>query len=282
VIFKAIEFSTKAHAGQHRKGTKIPYIIHPLGVAKILIEYGCPDHVVIAGILHDTVEDTTITLEQIKDTFGSAVADLVKAASEPDKSDTWENRKKHTIGMLKTLSKDAANLVLADKLDNIRAIGEDLERNGEGIWGRFNRPRDQQKWYYENLAAVFTDSLSAEQSRNLLDLFKAEVARVFGDGSQAVNGQIALNKPMNVLTEQDALNIFKKYIEQDKQRKDVFRITDSLPVNCSSYGLPKQDCWYVFCSSHPGQPYIICSSRLIAISKESGEVIYDGSANDEG
>ncbi|MFH1081665.1 MAG: HD domain-containing protein [Pseudomonadota bacterium] len=185
MIFKAIEFSTKAHAGQYRKGTKIPYIIHPLGVAKILIEYCCPDHVVIAGILHDTIEDTTVTFEQIKDIFGSAVADLVKAASEPDKSDTWENRKKHTIGMLKTLSEDAAILVLADKLDNIRAIREDLERNGEGIWGRFNRPKQQQKWYYENLLAVFTDSLTDEQSRNLLDLFKVEVARVFGSEIQS-------------------------------------------------------------------------------------------------
>ena len=102
MIFKAINYAAKAHSGQHRKGTKIPYIIHPLGVAKILIEYGCADHVVIAGILHDTIEDTTVTFEQIKDIFGSAVADLVEAESEPDKSDTWENRKK-------TYHRDAEN-----------------------------------------------------------------------------------------------------------------------------------------------------------------------------
>jgi hypothetical protein len=282
VIFKAIEFSTKAHAGQYRKGTKIPYIIHPLGVAKILIEYGCPDHVVIAGILHDTIEDTTVTFEQIKDIFGSEVADLVKAASEPDKSDTWENRKKHTIGMLKTLSKDAANLILADKLNNIRAIREDLGRSGEGIWGRFNRPKEQQKWYYENLSAVFTDSLTDEQSRNLLDLFKSEVAQVFGDGSQEGNAKITLDKPNAVLTEQDVRNIFKKYIEKEKLVVKIFTITDSLPVNCSSYGLPKQDCWYVLCSAHPSHVYMICSSRVVAISKATGEVVYDGSANDEG
>lgn len=179
MIFKAIEFATRAHSGQHRKGTKIPYIVHPLGVAKILIEYGCPDNVVIAGILHDTVEDTLVTLDEIKQTFGLNIADLVEEASEPDKTDTWENRKNHTIGMLKTLSKEAAKLVLADKLDNIRAIREDLERNGPCIWGRFNRPQEQQKWYYENLAAIFTDSLTDEQSRNMLALFKAEVAQVF-------------------------------------------------------------------------------------------------------
>jgi len=180
MIFKAIEFAARAHSGQHRKGTKIPYIVHPLGVAKILIEYGCPDHVVIAGILHDTVEDTPVTLNEIKQAFGWDIADLVEAASEPDKTDTWENRKNHTIGMLKTLSKEAAILVLADKLDNIRAIREDCERHGESLWHRFNRPRDQQKWYYENLATVFTDSLTDEGSWNLLNIFKAEVVRVFG------------------------------------------------------------------------------------------------------
>lgn len=65
MIFEAIEFATKAHAGQYRKGTGIPYITHPLGVSKILIENGCPEHVIVAGILHDTIEDTPVTFEEI-------------------------------------------------------------------------------------------------------------------------------------------------------------------------------------------------------------------------
>ena len=104
MIFKAIGFAVKAHSGQYRKGTKLPYIVHPLGVAKILIEYGCPEQLIVAGILHDAVEDTHVSLHEIKHLFGWDVADLVEAASEPDKSDTWENRKKHTIGMLQSLS----------------------------------------------------------------------------------------------------------------------------------------------------------------------------------
>jgi len=180
MIFKAIEFAARAHAGQYRKGTNIPYIVHPLGVAKILIEYGSPDHMTIAGILHDTIEDTPITLEQIKAIFGSAVADLVEAASEPDKSDTWENRKEHTIEHLKTLPHETVILALADKLDNIRAIREDLERNGEDLWGRFNRPREQQKWYYESLVSVISARLTDENSLPLIDLFRREVIRVFG------------------------------------------------------------------------------------------------------
>jgi (p)ppGpp synthase/HD superfamily hydrolase len=102
MIFKAIEFSTKAHTGLYRKGTKIPYITHPLNVAQILIEYECPESVVTAGILHDTLEDTQATVDDIRDAFGYEVADLVNAVSEPNKSDTWENRKAHTIKHLKT------------------------------------------------------------------------------------------------------------------------------------------------------------------------------------
>ena len=189
MIFQAIEFAAGAHRGQYRKGSKIPYIIHPLNVGKILIEHGCSDEVVIAGILHDTVEDTPVTLDNIRQEFGLKVADLVEAASEPDKSDTWENRKKHTIGMLKNLSQEAMILVLADKLDNIRAIREDLERDGDGVWERFNRPKGQQKWYYDSLMAVFTDSLTDEQSQNMLDFFTAEVVRVFGDVPQEMKSQ---------------------------------------------------------------------------------------------
>jgi len=100
MIFKAIEFAAKAHAGQYRKGTRVPYLVHPLNVAKILIDSGCSDVVAVAGILHDTVEDTPITLDEIRKHFGQAVAELVAGASEPDKSDTWENRKKHTIEYL--------------------------------------------------------------------------------------------------------------------------------------------------------------------------------------
>jgi (p)ppGpp synthase/HD superfamily hydrolase len=83
MIFKVIEFATLAHSGQYRKGTKIPYIVHPLAVGQILIEHGCSVQVVIAGILHDTLEDTRVTIGEINDLFGKEVADLVQAVSEP-------------------------------------------------------------------------------------------------------------------------------------------------------------------------------------------------------
>ncbi len=95
-VFHAIEFAAKAHQGQFRKGTKIPYIIHPIGAAQILIEYGCSEEVIIAAILHDTVEDTKVTIQEIEKEFGKEVSKLVEHASElPQETHSWKERKKH-------------------------------------------------------------------------------------------------------------------------------------------------------------------------------------------
>lgn len=175
-VFDAILFAAKAHIGHYRKATRIPYILHPLGVAKILIEQGLQDEVVIAGILHDTVEDTPVTIEQIRRKFGKKVARLVEGASEPDKSDTWENRKKHTIEHLKKASLNLLYVSCADKLDNIRSMIQDHKKVGEKLFGRFNRPKAQQKWYYTSLAKVF---LSRKRNDPLFVEFDKAVRQLF-------------------------------------------------------------------------------------------------------
>src|SRR5687767_4080623 len=97
-ISKAIAFANTAHEGHFRKGTAIPYIFHVMNVGKLLTEeMECEEDVIVAGILHDTVEDTPVTYEDIERAFGLNVLRLVKGASEQDKSDTWENRKAETI-----------------------------------------------------------------------------------------------------------------------------------------------------------------------------------------
>ena len=82
-VKKAIEFANESHVGQLRKGTKVPYIFHVVNVGKILSEHGCDESEVIAGILHDTVEDTKVTLADIEERFGKEVMELVRSASEP-------------------------------------------------------------------------------------------------------------------------------------------------------------------------------------------------------
>jgi (p)ppGpp synthase/HD superfamily hydrolase len=179
-LYDAIEVAARAHHRQVRKGTEIPYIVHPLAVAGLLIRAECPEHMIIAALLHDVLEDTPITVEEIQSSFGRKVSGLVTELSEPDKKAPWEKRKAHTIQYLADkASEEVLVVALADKLDNLRAIREGLESDGEIFWERFNRPRDKQKWYYENLEAAFTKRVRREPAVTLLSVFRAEVDKVF-------------------------------------------------------------------------------------------------------
>jgi (p)ppGpp synthase/HD superfamily hydrolase len=155
-------------------------MVHPLGVAKILIEHGCSERVVVAGILHDTVEDTRATLDDIRRLFGEDVARLVQGASEPDKSAPWPERKRHTIEGLKTAPPEVALVSVADKLDNIRSMRDDYQRIGGSLWSRFNGTMEEQRWYYESLADVFSKRDLGEPFGALAREFRSEVEAVFG------------------------------------------------------------------------------------------------------
>ncbi|GGD99995.1 HD domain-containing protein [Paenibacillus nasutitermitis] len=102
IIEKAIEFGAYSHRNQTRKGTEIPYISHPYAVGMILLKAGCNEEVVAAGILHDTLEDTETTDEQLRALFGPVVLGTVQGCSEPDKGAIWGERKQHTLEVLKT------------------------------------------------------------------------------------------------------------------------------------------------------------------------------------
>jgi (p)ppGpp synthase/HD superfamily hydrolase len=173
---QAIRFAAKAHSTQHRKGTDIPYITHPFAVGMILLKASCTEEEIIAGILHDTLEDTDVTEEDILKHFGSRVLTIVKGCSEPDKEASWEERKKHTLEFLKGASYSIRQVTCADKLHNLRSIKLDLENLGEQAWDRFKRGRDSQKWYYTGIV----DSLGYAGSFPLLDELQNEVAEVFG------------------------------------------------------------------------------------------------------
>lgn len=179
LIFHAIQFASAAHAGQYRKNSRVPYLIHPLRVSRILIEAGCSETLAVAAVLHDTVEDCFVTYDQIQRLFGPEVADLVRGASEPDKSAPWEQRKQHTIEFLRTAHNGTLLVSVADKIDNIRSIREDLALHGELAWSRFKRGRDQQRWYFENLSAVFNQRLTEDPGSRLAAIFADEVRAVF-------------------------------------------------------------------------------------------------------
>ena len=186
-MFRAVRFATRAHDGQYRKGSRVPYIVHPLGVARYLIETEAPMEIVVAGLLHDVVEDGAHELEELREEFGDEVAALVEAATEPDRDHSWEARKQHSLTRLVDAPEAVVRLSLADKLDNLRSIVRDLEhlshanagaeppQVADTYWERFNRGRVQQKWYYESLAAVFVFRALESSDKAL-----KESARAFG------------------------------------------------------------------------------------------------------
>ncbi|CEG27068.1 metal dependent phosphohydrolase [Bacillus sp. B-jedd] len=176
MIEKAFRVAGEAHDGQYRKLTKTPYITHPATVGIILQKYGYGEELIAAGILHDTAEDTDVTLEMIEMDFGSKVAEIVAGCSEPDKSLSWEERKEHTIEFLKGAPIEIRAVACADKLHNVRSIRYDVEKSGEEVWNRFKRGREKQEWYYRSLV----ESLGQQSSFEMLDEFAREVELLFG------------------------------------------------------------------------------------------------------
>lgn len=167
-LSNALAMATRAHDGQVRKGAfdanglPVPYLTHPVYVAKLVALYGGDENQVIAGLLHDVIEDggegwSIKILEQ----FGRTVWDIVIDCTDgtPDatgKKLPWLERKTSYLEHLGNVP-DASLLVSAcDKLHNITAIYDDLVATGPDVFDRFSSSRDQTLWYYRRLAEIFT------------------------------------------------------------------------------------------------------------------------------
>ncbi len=149
---KAKIFAIQAHMGQVRKSEPDkPMIIHPIGVGKLLESFGYDDNVVAAGYLHDVVEDTKYSIEDIEREFGKDIATLVMGASEPDKSLSWEERKKHTIEETKNLPLRNKLVICADKINNLEDLFLKFEKSGKRDFSAFKRGEESQSWYYTNI-----------------------------------------------------------------------------------------------------------------------------------
>lgn len=123
-ILRAASFAAEKHTGQHRKGARAePYINHPIEVANLLVNVGKVEDVdlILAALLHDTVEDSGVTFAELEETFGAAVADYVKELTD-DKSLPKDQRKRLQIEHAPHLSHGAKQVKLADKISNIRDI----------------------------------------------------------------------------------------------------------------------------------------------------------------
>ncbi len=176
MINKALEFAQTAHKGQFRKGSKIPYIIHPMeagviGASLSMKDNQVDEELVAAAILHDIIEDTSLTFEDLFKNFSKRVVELVRLQSE-DKSKSWQERKEATIELLKSNRDIGIEIVtLADKLSNLRAIYRDYQVLGESLWERFNvKEKDKHKWYYSSIAREIKQLRETREYKEYMEL----------------------------------------------------------------------------------------------------------------
>ena len=163
LLDRAIIFAVKAHHNTERRGKGFPYIVHPMEAVEIVATMTSDQELLAAAALHDTVEDTDVTIEQIRAEFGDRVASLVAAESdEPHQSrdsiENWRARKQAAINRLSCGSRDAKMVALGDKLSNTRAIARDYAEQGDKLWNIFHsNDRKDHEWHYRGLADALSE-----------------------------------------------------------------------------------------------------------------------------
>lgn len=190
-LAEAFAYALEAHRKQYRKGSGVPYISHPMGVASLVLEYGGTENQAIAGFLHDVVEDCGEKhQEEIRQRFGDEVMHMVMGCTDgsqeqkkrpktaEEKKAAWWERKTNYMAHLEQ-SDSATQLVSAcDKLHNARSCLRDLRADGLSLYHRFVGQEDGTLWYYQTLVSVFekTKNPVASALRTVVDTLVSETA----------------------------------------------------------------------------------------------------------
>ena len=177
LIDYAIYFATRAHNGQKRKSdTDVDMIFHPYTVAMMIQRTGGSDEAVIAGLLHDVVEDTPYNLDDIRNEFGEKVASIVNEVSEK-KELPWEERKQEAIDRIKSATIDGKLVECADKVSNLETMYNLYEEIGDELWKSFKRPKDKQKWYYTEMYKAVIENTTEDNI--LFERYKKILEKLF-------------------------------------------------------------------------------------------------------
>lgn len=183
LLDRAIVFAVKAHANTERRGKGFPYIVHPMEAVEIVATMTSDQELLAAAALHDTVEDTDVTFEDIRKEFGERVAKIVEEESDKfmegvSEADSWHGRKQAAIDRLTAASRDAKMVALGDKLSNARAIYRDYVQQGDELWKIFHvTDKAEHEWHYRGLARALSDLAGTFAFVE----FESLVQKVFGD-----------------------------------------------------------------------------------------------------
>ena len=181
LLDRAILFAVKAHSGTERRGKGFPYIVHPMEAVEIVSTMTSDPELLAAAALHDTVEDTGVTISQIREEVGDRIASIVDAESDKgvdgrSEEDSWHDRKKGAIERLAKASLDTKIVALGDKLSNMRAIARDYSVKGDELWKIFHsKDKKDHEWHYRGLA----DSLRELQDTFAFKAFESLINQVF-------------------------------------------------------------------------------------------------------
>jgi len=172
---EALTVAARLHATQTKKGTSVPYIAHLLAVASLVLEDGGDEDQAIAALLHDSIEDQSLTEAESEERFGPRVREIVVACTDAFErpKPEWRPRKEKYLARLSAKPRESLRVSAADKVHNARQILSDYRVIGEAVWERFNGKRDGTLWYYRSLA----DTLLERRPGPLTQ----ELARVVGE-----------------------------------------------------------------------------------------------------
>ena len=179
---RAVNFAVKAHSGTERRGKGFPYIIHLMEAVEIVATITPDQELLSAAMLHDTVEDTPVTVEDLRKEFGDRVASIVEAESDvhnegESEHESWHRRKQEAIDRLTAAPMEAKIVALGDKLSNMRAIARDYAQIGDGLWKLFHvTEKSEHEWHYRGLAHALKDLEVTQAYREFVYL----IEEVFG------------------------------------------------------------------------------------------------------
>ncbi len=237
LVTQAVIFAAQAHDGAARKGSEIPYIVHPMEVVAIASTMTDDPQVLAAAALHDVMEDCGVTFETLSERFGVRVARLVCEESQRVCGDpclTWNARKLSTVKRICGGCRATKIIALSDKLSNMRAISRDFARSGEAVFQRFHqRDKRRHAWYYRSCAVGLRDELGETDAWRELS---ALVERVFSGVEslrrtrrrcRAVTNvryeRISEQKPRNRLTKFAASCIINDWFRDGLHRRNTVR-----------------------------------------------------------
>jgi len=180
-INDAFVLAADYHRDKLRKGENHPYIIHPFEVFIACYDMGCEEDTLIAAILHDVIEDTPCSEEEIQSKFGNNVLKIVMGNTETDKSQSWDTRKQHTIDTLAQRNQEELKMFLADKYVNLKSFINAYDIKGDRAWEAFRAGKDKQKWYHEEIYKTLDKLMDKnEKTEEYLKAFNEGCAYLFG------------------------------------------------------------------------------------------------------